>query len=161
MRRTGWIAATVASLLLLPAMLAWASGGGGGGDMEEFKPKIYRAGVKAIRAGDFKAGVDLMTKAVAETPKDADAFNYLGYAYRKLKDYDNAVKFYTRALELDPDHRGAHEYLGEAYLELNNLEEAKKHLAALDKICWLPCSQYSDLKAAVKAYEQKGSAKAY
>ena len=153
-------AAIVLALLTMPAVSIWASGGGGGGggggsDAEEYKPLVYKNGVKAIKEHDYKAAIDLMTQAVAKTPKDPDAYNWLGYAYRKLKDYDNAIKNYELALKLDPEHRGAHEYLGEAYLEMNNLDEAKKHLAALDKICWLPCEEYSDLKDAVQTYEKK------
>jgi hypothetical protein len=60
---------------------------------------------------------------------------------------------YTEALRLDPNHRGAHEYIGEAYLQLGNVAKAKEHLAALDRICFFPCDEYSDLKAAVAKYE--------
>jgi tetratricopeptide (TPR) repeat protein len=151
-------AAVMLSLLMMPAVSAWASGGGGGGggaEADEYKPLVYKNGVKAIKDHDYKTAIDLMTQAVAKTPKDPDAYNWLGYAYRKLKDYDNAIKNYELALQLDPDHRGAHEYLGEAYLELNKLDEAKKQLAVLDKICWLPCNEYSDLKDAVQMYEKK------
>jgi hypothetical protein len=56
---------------------------------------------------------------------------------------------------MDPEHRGAHEYVGEAYLKVGNLEMAKKHLAALDGICFFGCEEYDDLKAAVAAYRPK------
>lgn len=148
-------AGAVLVLFVLLALPVWASGGGDGdSDWSAGKSSTFVAGVKAIQAQDYRAGIELMTRAVAENPKDADAFNYLGYAHRKIGDYDNALKYYARALELDPDHRGAHEYLGEALLELHRLDEAKKHLAALDKICWLGCEQYRDLKKAVAKYEQ-------
>ena len=65
----------------------------------------------------------------------------------------------TRAAEadaIDPKHRGAHEYLGEAYLVLGDVAKAREHLATLNKLCFLPCSQYSDLKKAVQAYEASG-----
>ena len=53
-----------------------------------------------------------------------------------------------------------HEYIGEAYLMLGNLAKAKEHLAALDRLCFFPCSQYRDLKKAVEAYEKSaGSSK--
>ena len=57
-----------------------------------------------------------------------------------------------RALAIDPKHRGAHEYMGEAYLLLGNLPQAEEHLAVLDKLCWLPCSEYSTLKTKVAEY---------
>jgi tetratricopeptide (TPR) repeat protein len=142
------------------ALAAWAAGGGGGFDEDSGKPDAYRQAVKAIKEQDYKGAIDSLTKYVADHADDADGYNYLGFAYRKVGDYDNALKYYGRALELNPKHRGAHEYMGEAYLELNQPEEAKKHLAALDKLCWLPCKPYSDLKKAVAAYE-KGNKPAY
>jgi tetratricopeptide (TPR) repeat protein len=135
---------------LTVALPVWASGDET--SPLDKKPSEYKEGLKAIKAMDFQGGVDWMTKAVAVTPKDPDAYNYLGYSYRKLKRYPEALENYKKALELDPDHKGAHEYIGEAYLELNQPEEAQKQLAALDKICWLPCEEYSDLKEAVDKY---------
>jgi len=150
-----WRIGTMTITLLALAFSAWAAGGGGG-DAEDATPKSseYKAGVEAIKAKDYAGGIEWMTKAIAVNSKDADAYNYLGYSHRKLGHFEEAVQNYTRALELDPDHRGAHEYLGEAYLEMNRPTEAKKHLAALDKLCWLPCEQFSDLKKAIAVYEK-------
>jgi tetratricopeptide (TPR) repeat protein len=62
-------------------------------------------------------------------------------------------KHYEEALRIDPKHRDAHEYIGEAYLMINQPTKAKEHLAALDKLCFLPCEEYTDLKKAVAQYE--------
>jgi DNA-binding SARP family transcriptional activator len=64
-------------------------------------------------------------------------------------------KHYNQALALDPKHRGAHEYIGEAYLMVNNPAKAKEHLAQLDKLCLFSCSEFTDLKKAIAAYETK------
>ena len=37
---------------------------------------------------------------------------------------------------------------------LGDLAKAKQHLATLNSLCFLPCSEYSDLKKAVEAYEK-------
>jgi DNA-binding SARP family transcriptional activator len=67
-------------------------------------------------------------------------------------------KHYNEALAIDPRHREAHEYLGEAYLMVGNLAKAKEHLAQLDKICFFPCSEFSELKNAIGDYERKHAA---
>jgi tetratricopeptide (TPR) repeat protein len=146
------LAAGFALLATACAVSAWAHGD----DTEPIasKPKEYQEGLLAIKAKDYQAGIEWMKKAIAVNPKDADAYNYLGYSYRKLGHYTEAILFYTHALELDPNHRGAHEYLGEAYLEMDQLDEAKKQLAALDSLCWLPCAEYQDLKEAVEKYQR-------
>lgn len=66
---------------------------------------------------------------------------------------DLVFKHYEEALRINPKHRAAHEYTGEAYLIVNDLPKAKQHLAALDRLCFLPCEEYRDLKKAVAAYE--------
>ncbi len=113
----------------------------------------FLAGVKAVKSQDYHGAIALFSKVVAVDPKDANAFNYLGYSHRQLGEMDAALKDYTTALMLNPDHRGAHEYMGELYLKLNDLPKAKEHLARLDKICWLGCEEFTDLKKAIKDYE--------
>jgi len=65
-------------------------------------------------------------------------------------------KHYNEALRIDPKHKGAHEYVGEAYLMVGNVAKAKEHLAALDRICFFGCDEYSLLKKAVAEFEAKG-----
>ena len=93
--------------------------------------------------------------ALRRFPDSADLHNELGFTHRRLRRMDKAFEHYRRALELDPQHRGAHEYIGEAYLMVNNLPKAKEHLAALDKLCFFGCSEYTELKKAIAAYEAK------
>jgi hypothetical protein len=67
-----------------------------------------------------------------------------------------AFKHYGRALQLNPRHRGAHEYAGEAYLMVSNLAKAEEHLAALQKICLIPCEEYEDLRKKIDTYRERG-----
>ncbi|HUL93212.1 MAG TPA: tetratricopeptide repeat protein [Burkholderiales bacterium] len=112
----------------------------------------YASGKKAVDAQNWSAAIDSFNRAASRQPKNPDVQNYLGYAYRKSGNLDQAFKYYNEALRLDPDHKGAHEYIGEAYLMVNNLPKAEEHLARLNKLCFLPCSEYSDLKKAVDKY---------
>jgi Flp pilus assembly protein TadD len=113
------------------------------------------AGKAAIRAQDWNAAIASFGKVAAKDPRDAEAQNFLGYAYRKSGKLDMAFKHYNEALKLNPKHRGAHEYIGEAYLIQGNLVKAKEHLGQLDKLCFFGCEEYDDLKKAIAAYEQK------
>ena len=139
---------------------AMAAGGGGGGDATSpGKPQDpdYTAGVAAIKAKQFERAIPLLEKVTTREPKNADAYNWLAYAIRKNGDPAASISIYEKALALDPKHRGAHEYIGEAYLALNDLPKAKQHLQRLDKLCFLPCEEYTDLKRAVEAFEKKAS----
>jgi len=114
----------------------------------------YAAGKKAIEARDWNSAIKHFSAVAARAPENADIQNYLGYAYRNTGKLDAAFDHYQRALKLNPKHRGAHEYIGEAYLMVKNLAKAEEHLAALDRICLLPCEEYTDLKAKVAAYKK-------
>ncbi|MGH6690129.1 MAG: tetratricopeptide repeat protein [Gammaproteobacteria bacterium] len=108
-----------------------------------------------IKAKDWTGARDLMQKAVARDPKNAEYHNLLAYAIRHTANpnMDVVFKHYNEALRLDPKHRGAHEYIGEAYLLVGNLTKAKEHLAALDKLCFFSCEEHRDLKKAIQEYE--------
>jgi len=108
-----------------------------------------------IDAGNFAGAAELLQKAVARDPGNADFHNLLAYSIRKgpNPDMDRVFKHYTEALRLDPKHRGAHEYIGEAYLLVGNVAKAREHLAALDKLCFFSCGELRDLKRAIERYE--------
>jgi len=139
---------------------AGGGGGGGGGGADGSPGKAedpdYAAGVKAIKGGQYAAAIPLLQNAIARDGTNPDAHNWLAYAVRRNGDPARSIPIYQKALAIDPKHRGAHEYIGEAYLALDNLPKAKEHLARLDKLCFLPCSEYKDLKKAVEAYESSG-----
>jgi tetratricopeptide (TPR) repeat protein len=156
-----WLAGAAMVLALAWSAPLWAAGGGGNGTASRSDPARvedpdYTAAVKAIEAGDYPAAIPLLQKSLARDDRNADAHNWLAYATRKSGDPAKSIPIYERALAIDPKHRGAHEYIGEAYLALGNLPKAKEHLARLDKLCLLPCSEYTDLKRAVAAYESSG-----
>jgi len=113
------------------------------------------AGKTAIRSKDWNGAIAAFGRVANKDPKDADAQNWLGYAYRMSGKLDLAFKHYGEALTLDPRHRGAHEYIGEAYLMKGDVAKAKEHLAQLDRLCFFGCSELSDLKKAIAEYEQK------
>ena len=80
----------------------------------------------------FRRALERGEKATALDPKYYEAWNLVGYANRKLKEYDRAVASYQRCLEIKSDYAPAREYLGEAYLEMGKLDLAKEQLAAID-----------------------------
>jgi tetratricopeptide (TPR) repeat protein len=111
----------------------------------------------AREKNDWIAAQATLRQALARNPDNADYHNLYAYSIRKGPNPDMSLVFkhYNEALRIDPDHRGAHEYLGEAYLMVGNLAKAKEHLSVLDKLCFFPCDEYSDLKKAIADYERK------
>ena len=106
---------------------------------------------------DWLQSESILREALAKDPGNAEYHNLFAYAIRKgaNPNVDLVFKHYKEALRIDPRHRGAHEYIGEAYLMIGNVAKAKEHLAALDRLCFFGCEEYSKLKNAVAEYEVK------
>lgn len=117
------------------------------------QPTDYELGVKAVKAKDWSRARALLQKVVQAEPRNADAWNYLGYSYRHLKQFDQSLAAYQKALAVNPDHRGANEYVGELYLQMGDPEKARERLEKLRALCPSGCSEYDDLVKAIKTYE--------
>lgn len=151
--RNLWTAAGLAAFLVLLPHVSVAAGTDDDPAAAKLDPD-YAAGKNAIEAKDWSAAIKLLSSAALRDTRNADIQNYLGYACRNAGQIALAFEHYERALQLNPRHRGAHEYVGEAYLIVNNLSKAEEHLAALQKICLIPCEEYDDLKRQIEAYRR-------
>ena len=92
------------------------------------------------------------TKAASLNPSMPQAYNGMGYSYRKLGDYTKALENYDRALQLSPKFPDAIEYRGEAYLALNRLDDAKQAYLTL---FGMDRKQADSLMTAMKDYVEK------
>ena len=113
------------------------------------KPAAYNKAMALIKDKNYDQAIMKLKEAEAAAKKDADIQNLLGFAHRKSGKLDAAGKYYKSALALDSKHKGALEYQGELFLMLGDKDAAADNLAKLDKICWLGCSEYDDLKQAI------------
>lgn len=116
------------------------------------QPTPYELGVKAVKAGDYARALTQLQKVVQTDPRNADAWNYVGFSHRKLKQFDQSLAAYQKALAINPDHRGANEYLGELYLMTGEPQKARERLAKLQSLCPRGCEEYDDLRKAIESY---------
>ena len=91
----------------------------------------------------YERALKFLIKSNKEKPNQADTLNYLGFATRKLGNYEEGEKYYLLGLKIDPNHKGINEYLGELYFVTNRIELAKQRLDVL-KNC--NCEEYEELK---------------
>jgi len=120
----------------------------------------YADGREAFLRKDWEGTITALLKVIERRPHHDNAHNMLGFAYRKLGNYEKALYHYEKALELNPRHKQALEYLGEGYLELGRIEDAKATARRLDEVCrfvvmafdnngWkYGCEELADLKEA-------------
>ena len=141
-------------LITSPVFSAGSSGGSGSGG--EAKPvSQYQIGEKMINKAkkfekknktdkaqkNYKKAIGYLLKHNKEFPSDPNTLNYLGFAHRKIGDYENAEIYYSMGLELDPKHVGINEYMGELFVVTNRIDKAKERLAVL-KDC--NCKEYKE-----------------
>ena len=113
----------------------------------ETRDPVLDKATEATKRRDWTGAAAVLKDAVAANPNNANYHNLYAYSIRKgaSPDMNLVFKHYNEALRIDPNHRGAHEYIGEAYLMVGNVAKAKEHLGALDKLCFFPCAEYTDL----------------
>ena len=152
--RALFLAAAMTMTTLGLSLPTWAAGGG---SMETSPAKPVDANFtrakSMIQAGDYQGALPLLQQVVTKDPKNADAYNLMGFAMRKSGTPSGSRQYYQHALAIYPRHIGAYEYLGEAYLMLGRLPEAEQQLARLDSLCTFGCAEYRQLKAAIADYK--------
>ena len=86
---------------------------------------IYKLAVGEINQAHYQKAIALLKETEEQVGPHPDILNYLGYANRKLGNYDTAIRYYREALAINPDHLGANEYLGELYAEIGDIDRAR------------------------------------
>ena len=80
--------------------------------------------------GLFKEALPSYKKAIALKPDYADAYYFMGLAYRKLEQYPDALAALKKAIALKPDYANAYYFMGIIHHESEKYPEA---VAALEK----------------------------
>lgn len=146
MKRRWNIRLAAVALVALPAA-AFAAGTAS----DPMTPQAVRRMLDTAQAfidnGQYRRAVSVLDEIVREQPRNADAFNLLGYSWRKMKGFERSERYYKIALSIDPAHRGALEYAGELYLQTGRRAEAEAMLELLEAACPAGCEELDDLRA--------------
>jgi tetratricopeptide (TPR) repeat protein len=108
----------------------------------------YRAARDMILAGDYKAGIAAMHALGHD--EHPDVANYIGYANRKLGNYDDSKVWYEKALAADNNHVRTWSYYGMWHMEQGNRLKAEDFLSKVNLLCGnTTCEEYRQLKAVI------------
>jgi tetratricopeptide (TPR) repeat protein len=108
----------------------------------------YRAARQLILGGNYEAGIAAMH--VLGHDEHPDVANYIGYANRKLGNYDQSKIWYETALKADPNHVRTWSYYGMWQMEQGNRLKALEDLQKVQLICGnTTCEEYRQLKAVI------------
>ncbi len=147
---------SIALIFQIAHIQAFAAGGDSDSESSfSFTPSSYDKGKREIESKNYQGALTHLKKAIEEDGSNANAYNLLGYSFRKLGQTEQALFHYKKALAIKPNHLGANEYLGELYLETGQLQKAEERLEVLDKACFFRCAEYDDLKMAIEKYKSQ------
>lgn len=104
------------------------------------------------KKGEYQAALNLLDSL--KNGNTAEAWNYRGYATRKLGRTDEGIGYYQRALALEPNYTKAREYLGEAWMVKGRRDLAQEQLKVISGICGQSCEEYRDLQAAINGHPE-------
>jgi tetratricopeptide (TPR) repeat protein len=105
----------------------------------------YRAARQLILDGQYEAGITAMHALGRDD--HPDVANYIGYANRKMGNYDQSKIWYEAALKADPNHVRTWSYYGMWHMEQGNRLKALDNLQKVQLICGnTSCEEYRQLK---------------
>jgi tetratricopeptide (TPR) repeat protein len=105
----------------------------------------YRAARQLILDGQYEAGIAAMHALGRDD--HPDVANYIGYANRKMGNYDQSKIWYEAALKADPNHVRTWSYYGMWHMEQGNRLKALENLQKVQLICGnTSCEEYRQLK---------------
>jgi tetratricopeptide (TPR) repeat protein len=108
------------------AVNALREGEGLEADAAKTKSEAKRTEQLGWAKDSYQRARGLFEEATRAAPQMPEAWNGLGYASRKVGDYEAALAAYDKALELRPGYPEATEYRAEGYLSLGRIDEAKQ-----------------------------------
>jgi tetratricopeptide (TPR) repeat protein len=108
----------------------------------------YRAAREMILDGHYQDGIAAMHALGHD--EHPDVANYIGYANRKLGNYDQSKVWYEAALKADPNHTRTWSYYGMWQMEQGNRLKALDDLKKVNLLCGnTSCEEYRELKAVI------------
>ena len=108
----------------------------------------YRAARQMILAGNYQAGIAAMHALGHD--EHPDVANYIGYANRKMGNYEQSKIWYEAALKADPNHTRTWSYYGMWQMEQGNRLKAEDFLQKVNLLCGTTtCEEYRQLKAVI------------
>ncbi len=91
---------------------------------------LHLLGLVTLQRGDPRRAAELVSRAIAVRPTEADYHATLAAAFWAMGQLDDSLSAYRSAVKLQPDHPDYHCNLGATLIDLGAVEEASTHFRA-------------------------------
>ena len=143
-------AAALFGLLVATDKPAFAEGTSDGSSSSSASAPSFAVAKATVDSGNYAAALPMLIAVTKAEPKNADAWNLLGFSYRNVGQLDASDAAYLKVLTINPNHLGALEYQGELFITQGKIDAAKANFAKLQGLCGA-CEEAVDLEKALKA----------
>ena len=101
----------------------------------------------------WKGDIILWSDVIKKSPAKARPYNYLGLAFHKVGDLDDAIQQYKKSLSLNPFYADAHNNIGISYFDKGLVDKAIAHFKHAIEINYAHADAHYNLGI---AYGSKG-----
>ncbi|NOY63074.1 MAG: tetratricopeptide repeat protein [Gammaproteobacteria bacterium] len=130
-------------------------------DSDEIKQKIAIIGAKSwIKENHFDKAANAFSDIIANDPKNAEAYYFLGIIYSSFGHYDSAIAQYEKVIELKPEFMSARLKVSALYNEMWQEDRAIRELNAITQSS-LKGKILSDAKRQMAAIRKKTDGVSY
>ena len=110
----------------------------------------HRKATKAIKAGNYKEAVAILSGHLTRNDQDGEAWFNLGLAYLFSDDLEASEKAFQKASQLMPDNGQAYDRLGYIYEKTRRYQEALQHYRKAHDL-----TQDEEVKASVERIQKR------
>lgn len=148
--RATHLAVAIFGLIAVTGLPISAEGTSDGSSSSSSSATSFAVAKATVDSGNYAAALPMLVAITKDDPRNADAWNLLGFSYRNVGQLDASDAAYLKVLTINPNHLGALEYQGELFITQGKIDAAKANFAKLQGLCGA-CEEADDLEKALKA----------
>jgi Tfp pilus assembly protein PilF len=143
-------ALAIFGLIVATGLPVSADGTSDGSSSSSSTAPSFAVAKATVDSGNYAAALPMLVAITKADPGNADAWNLLGFSYRKVSQLDASNAAYLKVLKINPNHLGALEYQGELFIAQGKIKAAQANFNKLQGLCGA-CEEAEDLEKALKA----------
>jgi tetratricopeptide (TPR) repeat protein len=90
---------------------------------------LHREGMNLTKQKEYEPAAAIFAEAARQMPASAQFANDAGFAYFKMRKFEESVTWLKKAIEIDPKRAVAYLNLGDTYAEINRIDDARQAYA--------------------------------
>ncbi len=116
----------------------------------DFHPELHAKGLRLFNEGKYEEAIEAWSKELEIEPKNIQALNDIGIAYRNLGKPRKALEYHDKALSIRSDFGHAHYSQGLAYRDIQDFKHAEASFMRAIELNYKMADSYYNLGVSYK-----------